>query len=351
MKKYSVSSAKIAATYIGTVVGAGFASGQEVLQFFTVFGQKGLYGLIAVTALFAVFGYIIMDIGYTCGFNSYHELIRCSGPRFMSRIFDFTIIFFLFGSLTVMIAGAGAIIRQQFNVSEMWGSLFLAVITVMTVFTGFSGVINSISAVVPFLLVATTGVCILSFFRDPLPSDISTSGPAVAPLINNWVLATILYISYNTVSSLAVLCPLGAEAKSRSAVYRGAALGSMGLGAGMTTIFFALYRFLPVLKNVEVPMAYIAGRASALFKVMYIVVLLAEIYTTAVGGLFGLKTRVAGFAGVNWKLVVIAIMLLSLTASRCGFANLVRYIYPIMGYCGIVIIVSLMISRYKKKFS
>ncbi len=52
MKKKDIGIFKIAATYIGTIVGAGFASGQEVLQFFGVFGIKGLWGLLLATALF-----------------------------------------------------------------------------------------------------------------------------------------------------------------------------------------------------------------------------------------------------------------------------------------------------------
>ncbi len=36
---------KVAATYIGTVVGAGFATGREIVEFFTV---NGLYGTIGI---------------------------------------------------------------------------------------------------------------------------------------------------------------------------------------------------------------------------------------------------------------------------------------------------------------
>jgi len=42
MKKNTMSTFKIAATYIGTIVGAGFATGQETLQFFAPFGITGI---------------------------------------------------------------------------------------------------------------------------------------------------------------------------------------------------------------------------------------------------------------------------------------------------------------------
>jgi hypothetical protein len=40
---------QIASAYIGTVVGAGFASGQEVLLFFATCGYEGLWGILVST--------------------------------------------------------------------------------------------------------------------------------------------------------------------------------------------------------------------------------------------------------------------------------------------------------------
>ena len=62
MKNTGVSTLKVAAAYIGTVVGAGFATGQEILQFFNRFGVMGLVGIVIATIMFVVFGYLIMDL-------------------------------------------------------------------------------------------------------------------------------------------------------------------------------------------------------------------------------------------------------------------------------------------------
>ena len=49
--------------FIGVIVGAGFASGQEVLQFFTSFGMLGILGTVIATALFAFLGMNLMQLG------------------------------------------------------------------------------------------------------------------------------------------------------------------------------------------------------------------------------------------------------------------------------------------------
>jgi len=44
---------KIGFAFIGVIVGAGFASGQEILQYFTSFGTAGTLAAVVSTALFA----------------------------------------------------------------------------------------------------------------------------------------------------------------------------------------------------------------------------------------------------------------------------------------------------------
>ena len=102
LKKNDVSTLKVAATYIGTIVGAGFATGQEVLQFFTKFGVMGLVGIILATIMFILFGYIIIDLGNKLKAQSHLEIIKYSGGKVLGTIIDIIITFFLFGGLTAV---------------------------------------------------------------------------------------------------------------------------------------------------------------------------------------------------------------------------------------------------------
>ena len=43
---------QIAAVYVGTIVGAGFATGQEIVEFFSRFGFIGLIGILMSGYLF-----------------------------------------------------------------------------------------------------------------------------------------------------------------------------------------------------------------------------------------------------------------------------------------------------------
>lgn len=347
MSNKGISTLKIAGTYIGTIVGAGFASGQEILQFFAVFGAKGLLGLLFATAMFIVFGYIIMDLGKRLDSYSHLQIIKFSGGKWLGTTMDYIITFFLFGALSAMIAGAGAMFSQQFGLSNLWGNAIMAIATAATVLTGLTGVINSISLVVPFLLVSAVGISAISVFIIPTPVPAITTTSFSGSLIQNWLLAAILYTSYNIVLSIAILGPLGTQAPNNKIIRRGALLGGLGLGLGAIAIYLALSKNMNSIKNLEVPMIFIAGRISYNVQIIYIIVLLAEIYTTAVGSLYGFIARITDPQLSTAKHFILGTTVLAFIASQFGFSNLVKYLYPVVGYSGIILLIALLYSKIK----
>jgi len=346
MKKERVSALKVAATYIGTVVGAGFATGQEVLQFFARFGISGFGGLFITTVMFIVFGYLIMDLGSALHARSHMEIIRYSGGKLVGTIIDVIITVFLFGTFSVMIAGNGALFEQQLRLPAMAGNTAMAVITALTVLTGINGVINSISFVVPFLLISVMVTSILSIVQNPVDLMAIPVITDHGGLFNNWLLASVLYVSYNTVVSIAILGPLGNEAGNKKTVRNGAILGGLGLGAGASMICLALSGHMENIEKLEVPMVYIAGTISPVLQAIYAIVLLAEIYTTAVSSLYGFTSRIIDMQKkpVKGRYIVTGSTVVALLSSRLGFSNLVRYLYPLIGYCGVVVLAALIIS-------
>lgn len=350
MNKEGVSTLKVAATYIGTVVGAGFATGQEVLQFFSKFGILGLAGLLLTMIMFIVFGYIIMDLGKQFNAHSHLEIVKYSSGRVIGLIIDFIITFFLFGALTTMIAGTGALFTQQFNLPSILGNIIMTLITAITVLTGINGVINSISFVVPFLLIAVFGTSIFTIINTP--PDLFTTVTTITGngLINNWFFAAILYVSYNTIIAIAVLGPVGAKIQRKSTIRNGAILGGLGLGIGSIMIYLAISSNIVEIGSLEVPMLYLAGRLSIVTQIIYAIVLIAEVYTTAVGSLYGFVSRLTEgqTSSTKRKKVILIASIASLLASQLGFSNLVKILYPLVGYAGILLLISLVYRRLKK---
>lgn len=339
-EKQSISTFKVAAAYIGTIVGAGFASGQEVMQFFTFFGLGGIPAMLLATSMFVFFGYIILELGRRLEARSHLEIMRHAGGRFLGQVIDAVITFFLFGALTAMTAGSGAIFAEQFGLPYILGSLVMAAATVFTVLLGIHGVITAISFVVPFLLLSVLGISIASLLSGPVSiSEINRWAAVSRPPVPFWPLSAIVYVSYNLVLGVAVLAPMGKLARNNPDVLKkGAIYGGIGLGIGALAINMALLTFDPAVSGYEIPMVRIAAGLSPLVQSVYSIILLAEVYTTAVGSLYGFAARIGDPEKAGYRWLVIGTGIVALAAGQLGFTNLVRVLYSVVGYAGILML-------------
>ncbi len=349
---YNITSFQIAATYIGTVVGAGFASGQEVLQFFGYYGLGGFAGLMLTTLIFMAYGYIILRLGMKYNASSFQQILKYAVGKWLGTGIDISITFFLFGALTAMIAGAGAVCHQQFGIPVLLGNIIMAVLAIFTTILGIRGVVRAISLLVPLLMVGLITVTVISFFSH-LPLDLIKFQQSVPgnPAVPNWALSAVVYASYNLVVAVAVLAPLGAEVNDKEKIKKGSIFGSLGLGLGILALVFTLELNLPQAANYEIPMVYIAGNLHPWIKLIYGGIMLIEIYTTAVANLYGFTARFidSGSSDLAYRTFIGLAGIAALIASRFGFSNLVHYLYPLAGYAGFLLIAGLTYGYFKQR--
>ncbi|HHV64646.1 MAG TPA: hypothetical protein GXX46_06195 [Peptococcaceae bacterium] len=340
----------IAAAFIGTVVGAGFATGQEVLQFFTFFGWKGFLGILLVTVLFCYFGLAIMKISRDLKAESHLDLVNYTLGFRLGTLMDWFITFSFLGVLIVMAAGAGAVAEEQLNLTPFQGSLAVIVLTFLTVIMGVKTVIRAIALVVPFLLLSLLGITFFSLFTDP-PSlqKIAFLESLESPVTANWSLAGLLYVSYNIILAVAILASLGVEAMDKKSLQLGGILGGLGLGGGILAINLAVISGIPEILPFQVPMVFLAKKLNPLCAYIFGFILLLEIYTTAVSVLYGFTARVAlnniqrfcwaGVASVG-----------ALIAAQLGFSKVIAAVYPLMGVVGLFFLLSIIVAQLRERF-
>ena len=219
----------------------------------------------------------------------------------------------------------------------------MAVLTTLTVLSGFNGTINSISLVVPFLLVSAVGTGILSLFIEPektalrsfalIPASSGTGFGQPSCTLPTTRLYPFPYL---------VRWELGQ--KQEGHIIRRDPWGSWPWHWSLRPVFSIRHHFTKA-AGMEVPMIYIAGRVSPAAGIIYGIVLLAEIYTTAVGNLYGLSARISASVPWNSRDITVISALCAFLISLLGFSNLVRYLYPSVGYAGIITLTSLVINR------
>jgi uncharacterized membrane protein YkvI len=324
---------QVAATYIGAVMGAGFASGQEIQQFFTNFGVKVLIGILISATLFSLLGWIMLDLQERWKVSSYSEFFVCLlGGKWGSRI-NILMSAILFLGMIAMMSGAGALFVQYFGLSSWVGVLLTTFVVALALWFKGEGVLWINTVLIPLKFVFCLGIALLAVI---LGTGTEGEGVLVAsnPLIQNWAFSGILYVSFNLTLAMVVFASLGKEVQKPGARL-GAVLGGIALGLFAMVIGLALLRY-PEVKALEIPMVAVAGKLGNWSSLLYLIVLWLAMLTAAIGNGFSLVTRYVEIFKIDYRMVSCILLALVIPLAGVRFSSIVKVVYPLFGYIGLI---------------
>ena len=335
MKKSIGIAFQISAVFIGTIVGAGLASGQEICQFFTIYGYKSFLGILVCSIIYIVIGYMIIDLSLKYHLNSYNELINLVSPGFIGKVTDIITGLFLISSAAIILAGSGALLHQYFGVSKWIGISIMALVSIFTLFKNTKGLIAINSFIVPSLIIVIVTIFILYLMFNK--NIVSVTYIKSIPYNKNyWLLSTFLYGGFNILCCSGVLVPLSLEFKNKKSLVYGVILGSLGLTALSLIINLLLLLNVPYIFKYDIPLLYIANRFGKLIQLMLLCIILCEMFSTEVSNIYSVGKTLEHAFKIPYKKAVILIMIIALPISQIGFVNLITILYPSFGAISLV---------------
>lgn len=345
----------IAATFIGTVIGAGFASGQEVLQYFVRFGPAGAAAIALAVLMFFGFGALSMWLGHQLDTERYAVIMRWRGhqaPRFFA---DFFITLSLFGTFVIMLAGAGSTISQAIGVPAVAGSVLVGVLCILNLLGGIDSLVKVQSILVPCLIVGAVVVAVYSILQ-PVPNPGLDAAAQVnsSPLINQWTMAGILYVAFNIQLAIAVLVPLGHGGTPVRSMILGALFGAIGLGVGAYAVYAAMNANASLVGTSELPMVDLADRIGPGWGIGYSVILFFGLYSTAVSCFYGTVHRITSSRRLRTPRMtptMVGVAVVGILLSSLGFSDLIGIVYPVLGYGGMGIMLILLAAGWDARRS
>ncbi|HQA49646.1 MAG: hypothetical protein ACOX6F_09095 [Syntrophomonadaceae bacterium] len=324
--------------YLGAVIGAGFASGQEIMQFFVNYGSCGLTGALTATFLFALMGGLLLHLSHRFQVSNYQDLLAKTVGEKLSPVIDTLLAVFLFLGISTMFSASGAVFYEHLYLPKILGIFMAYILVVVFLLAGRKGMIYSYNLLVPIKLILLLAISVYAaLFVDGSQAEVYTvylSGNAQ----QLWVLSAILYVAYNFALAMVVLTEYQSVSRRRDGII-GAAWGGFLLGLLVVLNYLALSRFLPIITHYQVPMLYVAGQISIYTKYVYTVVLWLGILTTAIANTYGFTQRIAEFSGFSYSWCLIMCSTLALPLSMQDFSLLVGRIYPIFGMLGLIIVI------------
>lgn len=339
MRRSWVASFQVAAVYVGTVVGAGFATGKEIVEFFTQYGVFGLAGILLSGILFITIGTKMLILSKRIKATSYQDLMTFIFGHKIGGVVNLFMLVILLGLTSIMLSGAGAIFKEQLGLSIRLGVIITIFLTMLVMTFGVKGLFSVNIIVVPLLILFSVTLGFQSFSYDvfwQFPSESLTSF--------KWILSAFSYAAFNLTMASAVLVPLAGEIMDEKVLKRGGILGGFLLTIILVSSHMALSS-LPNLSQFDIPMAEVMRTTFFAVYFIYIAVIYGEVFTSVIGNLYGLERQIVTYFKLPRMVIVCAILCVAAFISNVGYSSLISFLYPIFGYICLGMLVLLMVKK------
>jgi uncharacterized membrane protein YkvI len=321
------------------LVGGGYATGRELVEFFISKGPATALAGLAFTALFFSAGTMVaFELARRYRAFDYKSFCRIFLGRFWV-LFEIGYYALLLLVLSVVSSAAGKLLVQMFGLPELANSILFMSVVAFVVFFGNS-LIEKVISVWSMVFYATYGsmfALVVWKFGPQLHAALGAT-----PL--DWQEAlrdSFSYLGYNIVI-VPILIFVARNLESRpQAFIAGALAGPLILLPGLASLL-ALSAFYPGILAEPLPIAAVLGRvASPTLTVCVEIVILGAFVKTGVGLLHGLNERFARAAidrgrdmpGYLRPVLSLGIMVIALfVASSVGIINLIGQGYRYSSY-------------------
>ena len=314
-----------AGAFIAWIIGSGFATGQEILQFFTSYGYYS-YGVVPLNLLgFLFLGQVLLTTGYAhreeVNFNHFTFFCGKNVGRFYSWLIPVTLLMIM----AVLISGAGATISEYYGINSYLGSMIMAVMVLCAYLTGFEKMVRIVSTIGPVIIAFTLMVGLTTVIRGAAnlshirQYETVLGASRSAP---NWLISSVLYISLNFLSGSTYFTALGMTARSRKEAKWGAVWGALTMILAIAIMNTAILLHSKDAASLAIPTLYLARHISNVLGAVFSVVLVLGMFSSCSTMMWTVCSRFSFSAPGRNRMAAAA----------------VAVFYPFVGYMGLIYI-------------
>jgi len=319
---------------IGTMVGAGFASGKEISTFFLSSGQYAMLGLILSNLCTTLIIYKVIRMVQTNHIQNYKELVEYSTPKripYLGQALANTINLFLLVSFYIMIAGFATYFKQEVSLPMILGILLILAITYGACKGNIQAIKKMNTLVIPILILVIIHIWFQNVDNHTVKSMLTqeTNQGCIPACIK-----AILYSSYNSLLLIPIVIEIAKTTNSKTkakTIAIGTGIGLFLLGYFLCTLLYqgatpsTLQKDLPLLEVIQIIEPH--------FQNVYGIMIAVAIITSAVAALYGYLQNTTK-TKTQYQTWLKRLCISAIPIAYIGFSNLINTIYPIFGIIG-----------------
>ena len=320
--------------YFSCTVGAGFASGQEMLQYYAAFGGWGIIGAVIALVLMPLIALIAMQYGSYFQATSHDRVFTSVTSKVMARFIDYTITFTQFCISFVMLAGAGANLNQQFGTPLWFGSALMAVAVIICGFFNVEKVTNILGSITPFIVVLLVIISIHSYLNPPadIGAAFQFAQDNVSTTLPNWWVSTFNYVGIAMMGGISMGIIMGGDMLDLKTAGRGGMLGGLLFGILLVMMVIAVLFNSETVYDSALPTLSLITAISQPLGTFAALVIYVMIFSTALGNFYSLSRRVVAKKPQHFLKVLVLLVIIGFALSFLDFATLVGWVFPVTGY-------------------
>ena len=343
------------------LIGSGFASGQETMQYFSGWGSVwASLGVAAIALLLSCLAYIAYSYaGRTRGLKDLAGIYDFYAGNVFGKLFQVFAWLFNACCYMFMISGFGNVFHQQWGISIPIGSAIGVVLSVTIAVMGLNKIIDIIGKVGPIIVLFTLFIGIVPAFKYyPMIVEgnaaINSGDVDVIHAGSNWVTAGLSFGGCNLLLVSAFVGTIGYNLREYKFIYNqlimiissgGIMLVSFLMGLNhIGNIQAAVQASIP---NLLLANSVFGGNAGIILSLLFAIIILAAIFSTICQMLWTCASMLAkDDKSKKYKLIcVIAGICVYIITLFVPYETLLNYIMTYCGYSGCVVAV-VCIVRY-----
>ena len=331
---------------VAAIMGAGFASGRELVSFFGEYGYFSILLVVLAGLLLLGFSYIMMRIGAENKHLSIQDTTKKALGKF-SPILDYLMLICYMIVIAAMISAIHSLFASLLpDMPSYIGSIGFAILSVFVIIGGVDRLGKVNLALLPFMILLMFVIIIQFLFTTPA-QDLS-----FLPDFNVWhaikgILFMLLYLFMNLQTASEVMIFAG-DKKSKKDSFWGSLIGSVLISLAIVFVLVSVLHGGQAIYNADMPVIEMAKVLGGPYSYLYGAIILT--------GVFGVLNSTSLLMHSWFKqkikknvLSAIIVTIVGYGLSLIGFANIVDFFYPITGIIGGIYVLALTIYYFKSK--
>ncbi|WP_343956672.1 hypothetical protein [Yaniella flava] len=344
-------------TYGGAImaflIGSGFATGQEIMQYYASYGFWGLFGTGAIVLLLICFVSVqFLTVGRREQFEKPSQIFEYYAGKYVGKFFDYFSILFVFLSFTVMVSGAGAVFDEHYNLPTWVGGFGLTILVAITVVFGLNSLVDVIGKIGPVIVVVAIGLGIVGIVNADtgiLAGHNMVDDLELQQASNHWAIAGLSYVGFCMLWLAAFLTALGRTVPTHREARAGGLAGGAIFSLACIIVGMGLLANIERIAGMQIPMLALANDIAPVVASLISVMILAGIYTTAIPLLWTVSSRFFPDGTRKYKFLTIGLALLGTVIGLwLPFDEMVNIVYVLNGYVGAVLLAIMVVVTLRR---